>query len=319
MKKYEEMTEEVFQRMDAYEAERRRKKRMALRAAAVVSPLCLALLIGAGVWKGGLGDGRSDKFSAKDSGNAVVTEENTSKEEIVTVEQESVNTAQTTADKVTATQQTATQAEQSPAETTAPAEVPTQAVTQEVQVNGIDQPVTTGVNEQEGHLYYWCIKGGEEPPEPIEYVKIIRSYPGGGDNSYAVPAKGSFGLSLPLSAAIDEYHDDAKYIVAIKIFDWSDPSKPVDVSDNEAVVRKEFDRLAALGFTSVLEGTDLAHYNRLCLHATEEELKNFAADPNYSYMLWLYDEIVPNANPTTPEVVNGVYYGIHDYPDITIE
>jgi hypothetical protein len=316
MKKYEEMTEEVFQRMDAYEAERRRKKRMALRAAAVVSPLCLALLIGAGVWKGGLGDGRSDKFSAKDSGNAVVTEENTSKEEIVTVEQESVNTAQTTADKVTATQQTATQAEQSPAETTAPAEVPTQAVTQEVQVNGIDQPVTTGVNIEEGN---GAFVGIQEGGEPTEFIKFITSYPGGGENSYQAPAKGDFGLSLPLSAAIDEYHDDAKYIVVVHIFDWSDPSNPVNVSENEKVVRKEFDRLAALGYTSVLEGPDLTHYNRLCLHATEEELKNFAADPNYSYMLWLYDEIVPNANPTTPEVVNGVYYGIHDYPDITIE
>lgn len=54
MKNYEEMARDVFQRINEYETEKKAKRAKITKAAASVTPVCAAAVVGVGLWKGGV-------------------------------------------------------------------------------------------------------------------------------------------------------------------------------------------------------------------------------------------------------------------------
>ena len=54
MKKYEDMIYSVHQRIDEYKAARIKKRAKITKITAVVAPVCAAVIISIGVWRGGL-------------------------------------------------------------------------------------------------------------------------------------------------------------------------------------------------------------------------------------------------------------------------
>lgn len=54
MKKREEMIMDLHRRMDEYESERRMKRAKMAKVAASVTPVCVAAVVGVGLWKGGV-------------------------------------------------------------------------------------------------------------------------------------------------------------------------------------------------------------------------------------------------------------------------
>ena len=53
MKNYDEMSADVFRRIDEYQAERKRKRNRCIQAAGGLCCVCLAALLGIGAWRGG--------------------------------------------------------------------------------------------------------------------------------------------------------------------------------------------------------------------------------------------------------------------------
>ena len=62
MKSYEEMAKDVFQRIDAYEADQRAKRAKVTKVAASVTPVCVAAAVGVGLWKGGVLSSHHDQL-----------------------------------------------------------------------------------------------------------------------------------------------------------------------------------------------------------------------------------------------------------------
>lgn len=62
MKNYEDMAKDVLQRIDAYEANQREKRAKITKAAASVTPVCAAAVVGVGLWKGGVLSANHNQF-----------------------------------------------------------------------------------------------------------------------------------------------------------------------------------------------------------------------------------------------------------------
>ena len=60
-------------------------------------------------------------------------------------------------------------------------------------------------------------------------------------------------------------------------------------------MREESDRLFSCGYTVAIEtyNDGLENHYYFTLHATKEQLINFAANEEYGYRFFLYDEVVP--------------------------
>lgn len=108
---------------------------------------------------------------------------------------------------------------------------------------------------------------------------------------YMAPDNGTYGYSMPLKKAMEEYGDTVKYRVVVEVFS----DNQILEADSEAV-EKERKRLAQLEDYIVAfeqykhsDGTKNSYFT---LHAEQEQLINFAANEDYGYMLWLYDERV---------------------------
>lgn len=101
MKSYEEMTHDVFQRINEYEVEKKRKKRILAKTTAIVCPVCAAAVVGIGIWQGDLITPPDNQFVE----NVVV--EDTTKNVVVNP----VVTSQTNKEIVSATKENAVQFE----------------------------------------------------------------------------------------------------------------------------------------------------------------------------------------------------------------
>ena len=80
MKSYEEMAKDVFQRIDAYEADQRAKKAKVTKVAASVTPVCVAAAVGVGLWKGGVLSSHHDQLirnSVESTSSDVILSANT--------------------------------------------------------------------------------------------------------------------------------------------------------------------------------------------------------------------------------------------------
>lgn len=137
--------------------------------------------------------------------------------------------------------------------------------------------------------------------EMPEVTRMISSY-GDGDTEacYEVPENGTVGLSSPLSGAIAEYGDCVRYRVFVDLF-----RNGQALEMNSSLMEQESDRLAALGYgvagETYFDGTSNHYY--FTLHATRDQVINFAASEEYGYMLFLYNERVPSSFPDGEEPI----------------
>ncbi len=136
--------------------------------------------------------------------------------------------------------------------------------------------------------------GADVSHKPNNYVpdgserKMISSYGSGTvSGSYAAPANGEYGFSIPLRSAMEEYGDSVLYRVVIDVF----RGKEQLASDSDSV-KAEQERLSEKGYTVAAETYYDGSRNHcyFTLHAEYDELKNFAASEDYGYFICLYDE-----------------------------
>lgn len=136
--------------------------------------------------------------------------------------------------------------------------------------------------------------GADVSHKPNNYVpdgserKMISSYGSGTvSGSYAAPANGKFGFSVPLSEALAEYGDSVMYRVVIDVFENREQLAP-----DSGSVKAEQERLSEKGYTVAVENYYDGSRNHcyFTLHAEYDELENFAASEDYGYFIFLYDE-----------------------------
>lgn len=129
------------------------------------------------------------------------------------------------------------------------------------------------------------------------YRTMISSYGDGGAAavSYDSPENGTFKFSIPLKGAMDEYgasdeNGDILYRVLVYVFKDKN-----ELNGNSSIVQEEGDRLFACGYTVAMETYNDGHEDHyyFTLHATKEQLVNFAVNEEYGYRFFLYDELVP--------------------------
>lgn len=127
---------------------------------------------------------------------------------------------------------------------------------------------------------------GEDIPD-IEYETFIDAYPSVDTNAcYKTPENGAAYLSIPLKAAIGEYGDEATYNVRIYVF-----RNGSTITDAKSL-KLEFERMKDLGYTSVFEtrtNQGVSTY-ALAMHASAEDLLTFQPSSDYGYMFFLYNE-----------------------------
>lgn len=136
--------------------------------------------------------------------------------------------------------------------------------------------------------------GADVSHKPNNYVpdgserKMISSYGSGTvSGSYAAPANGEYGFSIPLRSAMEEYGDSVLYRVVIDVFRGKE-----QLASDSGSVKAEQERLSEKGYTVAVETYYDGSRNHcyFTLHAEYDELKNFAASEDYGYFICLYDE-----------------------------
>lgn len=119
-------------------------------------------------------------------------------------------------------------------------------------------------------------------------------------------ANGSVFLSSSLCGAIDYFGDreECRYRVYVELF-----QDGVQITNDREVAKKEVQRLANLGYVVAMETCSDGNETQLyfTLHATADQVKNFAAGAKVGYALWLYDEKVEADENATGPV--DVWYG----------
>lgn len=107
--------------------------------------------------------------------------------------------------------------------------------------------------------------------------------------SYVTPENGKFRFSIPLREAMNAYGDTVLYRVVIDVFSGEEP-----LPSDSTQVQAECERLSSNGYVVAYEtffdGEAYRYY--FTIHATYDELTNFAANENYGYFMFLYDERV---------------------------
>ena len=120
---------------------------------------------------------------------------------------------------------------------------------------------------------------------------LVSGYPDAPDGCDVTPKNGDVGYSEPLRAAMKEYGDEAVYRVWVDLFadevqlDSDDP----EVAELLVAFGREHNITTAIETYTDANGADHVYPT---LHATYEQLQNFAADEAHGWMLFLYDERV---------------------------
>ena len=120
---------------------------------------------------------------------------------------------------------------------------------------------------------------------------LVSDYPDAPEGCYVMPKNGETGYSEPLRAAMKEYGDEAVYRVWVDLFADEKQLAPDD-PEIAALLRTV---AGGQNITTAIETyTDAngADHVYPTLHATYEQLQNFAADEAHGWMLFLYDERV---------------------------
>lgn len=102
---------------------------------------------------------------------------------------------------------------------------------------------------------------------------------------------GNVWMSPSLSGAIACYGDreEYRYRVFVELF-----QNGLQIANDGEVAKKEVQRLTDLGYVVAMETCSDGETTQVyfTLHATADQVKNFAADAEAGYALWLYDERV---------------------------
>lgn len=264
MKDYKEVAADVFQRSEIIIADNRRRNNNIRKAGSMTVCFCLVILLGASAWQRGAfsnsaHDGAGDivmgGFLTTAGVKSNETIEGSSHSGVVDNEEEPPAAA---FDKEDGTND-------------------------QIAMGGM-AVIMEGIPDTEFGFEY-------------HYRTMISSYGDGGAAavSYDSPENGTFKFSIPLKGAIDEYgasdeNGDILYRVLVYVFKDKN-----ELNANSDTVREEGDRLFACGYTVAMETYNDGHENHyyFTLHATKEQLVNFAVNEEYGYRFFLYDELVP--------------------------
>lgn len=129
-------------------------------------------------------------------------------------------------------------------------------------------------------------KGNEYNPNPV--LPMIRDFEGESLNAKIVPQNGTVYMTQSLQNAMEHYGDKAKYNVGITVF--KSGTALDNHSDEVTAVRKRFSELGYIAFFEEYWLWEDNYKTVLGCHFSYEELKNFNADENHGYILYLYDE-----------------------------
>lgn len=99
MKNYEEMSNDVFNRIDEYEKEKKMKRARMTKIAAAVTPVCAAAVVGVGLWKGGVLTPDNNPITSNDAETIVTDTEQAVTEKSSTV----ADTGRVTTGKISGT------------------------------------------------------------------------------------------------------------------------------------------------------------------------------------------------------------------------
>lgn len=132
--------------------------------------------------------------------------------------------------------------------------------------------------------------------EGIETV-MISSFAGDGEGMASTlfddiaVEEGSVFMSASLSGALAYYGDQEKYRYRVLVELFQDG---VQIANDGEAAQNEMKRLVGLGYIvaveTIFDGETTTDY--FTLHATAGQMKNFTADAELGYALWLYDERV---------------------------
>lgn len=128
-------------------------------------------------------------------------------------------------------------------------------------------------------------KGNEYNPNPM--LPMIRDFEGEPLSAKVAPENGTVIMTPALQNAMEHYGDEAKYNVCITV---CKSRKALDIRSDEVTAERE--RLAELGYITFLENYWNGEESTTVFgcHFSYEELKNFTANEDYGYILYLYDE-----------------------------
>ena len=132
---------------------------------------------------------------------------------------------------------------------------------------------------------------------------MIEKYDCDEEMEYAIPENGKVIRSIPLLKAIDAYGENAGYRVIVGLFKDENP-----LPGNGEDVKLESERLYSGGYVTAIEtgrypaGETVTYFT---LHATAEQIRNFASSDDYGYFLSLYGEFVPISDVEIETYNNG--------------
>lgn len=159
-----------------------------------------------------------------------------------------------------------------------------------------------------------CLKGQAEEPTK-EAKTMISGYQGVAKPQTEGLRKienAAVYYSEGLQAALQEYQDTVNYRVVVKVYKNS-----YEIAANSSEVNSEMERLGAAGYIVAYEtyndGIDETYL--FTVHATYEQLKNYAVSEQYGYYILLYDQVVKAFSETSyvyPEVNNQYDYTLLD-------
>ena len=238
-------------------------------AVAAVAVLCLA---GLGAF-GGMGQSSKDATPAAGAPMLGVTQEGEQKNTALGSGMEIAEAAPESAEEEDAPEMAEEPAEVAELDEAAPAE------TEPLPTEGVEMPTS------DSYAY-----AGMDA-DAYNGKTLVSAYPDAPDGCYAAPKNGEAGYSEPLRAAMREYGDEAVYCVWVDLFADEKQLAPDD-PEIAALLRTV---AGGQNITTAIEtytDADGIEHVYPTMHATYEQLQNFAADEAHGWMLFLYDERV---------------------------
>jgi len=242
-------------------------------AVAAVAVLCLA---GLGAF-GGMGQSSKDATPAAGAPMLGVTQEGEQKNTALGSGMEIAEAAPESAEEESAPEMAEEPAEMVELDEAAPAEtepLPAEAA------EGVEIPAS------DGYEY-----AGAVDADAYNGKTLVSDYPDAPEGCYVTPKNGETNYSEPLRAAMREYGDEAVYRVWVDLFADEKQLAPDD-PEIAALLRTV---AGGQNITTAIEtytDADGIEHVYPTMHATYEQLQNFAADEAHGWMLFLYDERV---------------------------
>jgi len=115
--------------------------------------------------------------------------------------------------------------------------------------------------------------------------RIIDSYESYAEACYKAPDNNSFGISMPLRGALEEYGDSVRYMVVVDIFRNKEP-----IGADIEIMEAEMKRLENLGYDALIESGAEDDIYYLCIQATKEQIENFKTNKEYGYFIFIRSE-----------------------------